>query len=67
MNLSPDELRRLATDIVSAYVSYNTIPNTELPTLIRTVHAAVANVGNNSAEDAAETARKPAVPIRRSI
>ena len=67
MELSHVELRRLATDIVSAYVSYNTIPNTELQALIQTVHAAVASIGNKQTKDAGETARKPAVPIRRSI
>ncbi len=32
--LSRAELRRIAADVVSAYVSYNTMPNTELPALI---------------------------------
>ncbi len=65
--LSRDELRRLATDIVSAYVSYNTLPNSELPALIQTVHAAVANVGQIPKDETVNAVQKPAVPIRRSV
>ena len=36
----------LATDIVSAFVSNNSVPATELPALISSVHSALQNVGN---------------------
>ncbi len=65
--LSRDELRRIAADVVSAYVSYNTMPNTELPGLIQTVHEAFANVGKEEDANPDDARQKPAVPIRRSI
>lgn len=66
-DLSRAELRRIAADVVSAYVSYNTMPNTELPALIQTVPGAFSHVGNIQAEDTVEITLKPAVPFRRSI
>ena len=65
--LSRDELLRVAADIVSAFVSYNTMPNSELPELIQIVHGALANAGRTNADEDAKAAQKPAVPIRRSI
>ena len=56
----------LAADIVSAYVTKNPLPMSDLPALINEVHAALVTVASGTAEPAAE-ARKPAVSIRRSI
>jgi predicted transcriptional regulator len=65
--LSNDELRRIVTEVVSAYVSYNSLPNAELPTLIQTVHASLLGLGKSAEEEAETKAQKPAVPIRRSV
>ncbi len=56
----------LAADIVSAYVTKNPLPVSELPALINDVHSALVTVASGPAEPAAE-ARKPAVSIRKSI
>jgi predicted transcriptional regulator len=56
----------LAADIVSAYVTKNPLPMSDLPALINELHAALVTVASGTAEPAAE-ARKPAVSIRRSI
>jgi predicted transcriptional regulator len=56
----------LTADIVSAYVSNNTVPATEIPALISQVHAALSRVGSNLSEAPAEPL-KPAIPIKRSI
>ncbi|MBT4045984.1 MAG: MucR family transcriptional regulator [Rhodospirillaceae bacterium] len=66
-NIPKDELRRISVDIVSAYVGYNTISKSELPSLIKLVHGAFTNLGSDSNEEIVEQARKPAVPIRRSV
>ncbi len=66
-HLSSGELRRIVTEVVSAYVSYNSLPNAELPALIQTVHGALTNVGNGANKEAEKETQKPAVPIRRSI
>jgi hypothetical protein len=52
----------LAADIVSAYVTKNPLPMSDLPALINEVHAALVTVASGTAEPAAE-ARKPAVSI----
>ncbi|NQV59406.1 MAG: MucR family transcriptional regulator [Alphaproteobacteria bacterium] len=65
--LPSDELRQIVADIVSAYVSYNTLPNSELPTLIRTVHGALTDVDKNTRKEVEQKPLIPAVPIRRSV
>ena len=56
----------LVTDIVSAYVSNNSVPSGDLPALIDSVHQALLRTGNGAAEEPAE-AQKPAVPVKKSI
>jgi predicted transcriptional regulator len=56
----------LATDIVSAYVSNNSVAAGELPTLIKDVVGALTRVTTDSSAAPAE-AVKPAVPIKKSI
>ena len=55
----------LAADIVSAYVSNNSVPTGELPALINEVHSALKNVGTPAAAKAPRG--EPAVPIKKSI
>jgi predicted transcriptional regulator len=57
----------LAADIVSAFVSNNSVPVTELPALIGSVHAALNQVASGSAQQLAEEAKAPAVPIKKSV
>jgi predicted transcriptional regulator len=56
----------LTADIVSAYVSNNTVPAAEIPALINQVHAALSRVGGNPSEAPAEPL-KPAIAVKRSI
>ncbi len=56
----------LAADIVSAYVSNNTISTGDLPRLIGDVHFALRRVAGGPDEAPAEVQR-PAVSIRKSI
>ena len=55
----------LAADIVSAYVSNNSVPTGDLPALINEVHAALKRAGTPAAADAPRG--EPAVPIKKSI
>ncbi|MEE7463653.1 MucR family transcriptional regulator [Methylobacterium fujisawaense] len=63
----------LAGDIVAAYVSNNSVPLTELPDLIRSVHGAIAGLANgtlsseNGAAVQAEVERPSAAQIRKSV
>ena len=57
----------LAADIVSAFVSNNSVPATELPALIGSVHAALNQVASGSTQQPAEEPKAPAVPIKKSV
>ena len=56
----------LAADIVSAYVSNNSVPASELPALLSDVHAAIVRVATGAQPVVVEAA-KPAVPPKKSI
>ena len=56
----------LTAEIVSAYVSNNTVPASEIPGLINQVHAALARVSGKSGDAPAEPL-KPAVSVKKSI
>ena len=57
----------LAADIVSAFVSNNSVPAAELPALIGNVHDALNRVANGSAQQAVEEPKAPAVSIKKSV
>jgi predicted transcriptional regulator len=59
------DLIAMTAGIVSAYVTSNAVPVSELPTLIRSVHRALSGTGGSEAPSA--SAREPAVSIKRSI
>jgi len=56
----------LTADIVSAYVSNNTVPAGDIPSLISQVHSALMQVSNGQREVSVEPA-KPAVAVKKSI
>ncbi|MDB5454699.1 MAG: transcriptional regulator [Caulobacter sp.] len=60
------DLIEMTVGIVSAYVTTNTVPASELPALIGSVHRALSGTGGRDAS-AAAAAREPAVPVKRSI
>ena len=62
---SPDKVS-LSADIVSAYVTHNSVPTGGLPALIESIHSSLTNLGAVEAVPEAE-ALVPAVPIRKSI
>jgi len=61
-----DNLLRLATDIVAAYVSNNPVPVGDLPSMIKSVHATLGSLAGSGAGDVA-TSQKPAVPLKKSV
>ena len=56
----------LAAEIVSAYVSNNSVPAGDLPQLINDVHAALMRVGSGVAVAPTEPP-KPAVAVKKSV
>jgi predicted transcriptional regulator len=57
----------LAAEIVSAYVSNNSVPAAELPGLLGEIHSALVRVSSGAAAVVAPEAAKPAVPPKKSI
>jgi predicted transcriptional regulator len=61
-----DNYIELTADIVSAYVSNNSVQAGDIPSLINQVHSALLRVSAGQAEAPAEPL-KPAVPVKKSI
>ena len=57
----------LAAEIVAAYVSNNSVPAGDLPTLLGDIHSAILRIGMGGAAPAPVEAAKPAVPPKKSI
>jgi len=62
-----EDLLKLATDIVSAYVSNNPVPAADLPNMIRSVHATLGGLSSEGSNDGIPGGHKPAVPVKKSI
>ena len=61
-----DELVELTAEIVSAYVTNNTVVATDLPALISNVFDALKKAASSGAQPAKEELR-PAIPIKKSV
>ena len=61
-----EELLRMTTEVVAAYVSNNTVPAGEISSLINQVHAALARVSGKSGDASSEPLR-PAISVKKSI
>ena len=57
----------MATEIVSAYVRNNSVPASELPSLLQSVHDALGNILNGTKPEAVKEPPQPKVPIKRSV
>ena len=60
---SEDDILKLVTEIVAAYVSKNAVAAHELPGIIKNVHA---TLGGFTAEERT-LPRQPAVPVKKSV
>ncbi len=57
----------LTADIVSAYVSHNSTPASEIPALISQIHAALLRVSSGRPDLVPSEPAKPAVSVKKSI
>ncbi len=64
--LSPSEIMRMTSTIVSSFVSNNPVPTDNLSDVIRSVHKTVATLAEPQ-ETKQEERPKPAVPIGKSV
>jgi MucR family transcriptional regulator, transcriptional regulator of exopolysaccharide biosynthesis len=65
-NLEKNELVELAAEIVSAYVSNNTVVASDLPTVIGSVFDALSRASSATVQPIREEL-KPAVPVKKSV
>ena len=63
-NRSDEEILKLVTEIVSAYVSKNPVAAEDLPNVIKSVHA---TLGGFQGGEGAVLTRAPAVPVKKSV
>lgn len=63
---SDGNLLRMVTDVVAAYLRFNSLPASEIPELIRTVHQSLLGVHAGAPPLPVDTPR-PAVTVRRSV
>ena len=66
-NLNKINYIELAADIVSAYVSNNSVPTAELPSLIAEIHSALVRVSAGTPIPVVVEPQKPAVTPKKSI
>ena len=57
----------LSAEIVAAYVGQNTVSQTAIPELIRTVHQALSSLNGGGEPPQSVEKAKPAVPVGRSV
>lgn len=62
-----NQLVRFAAEIVSAYVSRNDVPTTQLTEILKAVHGTLSSLRRHEEDGAAFNNAKPAVPIRKSV
>lgn len=61
-----DDLLKLASDIVAAYVSNNPVPVGDLPAMIKSIHATLGGLSGGVGGEMM-TGQKPAVPVKKSM
>ena len=64
--LRADEILKLASEIIAAYVSNNPIPVSDVPAMIKSVHSTLGGL-SGSVQYEVSTAQKPVVPVKRSV
>ena len=57
----------MAADIVSAFVSHNSLPASDLPGLLASVNQALNSLASGSTQQPAEGPKEPAVPVKKSV
>lgn len=57
----------MAAEIVSAYVRNNSVPVSELPMLLQSVHDSLGSILNGSKPEAVKEPPQPKVPVKKSV
>ena len=65
-SLKTDDILRLTSEIVAAYVRNNPVPAAEVPAMIKSVHSTLGGLAASLHADGAG-AQKPAIAVKRSV
>jgi predicted transcriptional regulator len=63
---SEEDMLRMTTDVVSAYVGNNMLAPAQIPDVIKTIYGSLAEL-NAAGRAGNQEPPKPAIPIRRSV
>jgi predicted transcriptional regulator len=61
-----EQLLRMTTEVVAAYLSSNTLPSSQIAEVIKTIHDMLSSLNGPRAETVTEPP-SPAVPIKKSV
>ena len=64
--VSDEDMLRMTTEVVSAYVGNNMLPAAQIPDVIRTVYSSLRDLSSAEGHTERESP-KPAIPVRRSV
>ena len=64
--VASNDILRMSVEIVSAYVSNNSISATQVPDVINTVYGALTSINGQTIAESGES-QKPAISVRRSV
>ncbi len=69
MSDTPPDLNvvEMAAEIVSAYVRNNSVPVSELPALLQSVHDSLGNILNGAKPEVVKEPPQPKVPVKKSV
>ena len=65
-NMKTDDILKLTSEIVAAYVRNNPVPAAEVPAMIKSVHSTLGGLAASVQADGSPV-QKPAISIKRSI
>ena len=65
-SMKTDDILKLTSEIVAAYVRNNPVPAAEVPAMIKSVHSTLGGLAASTQADGSPV-QKPAVSIKRSI
>ncbi len=60
-------LIEMAAEIVSAYVRNNSVPASDLPGLLQSVHGSLGSIVNGPKPEVAKEPQQPKVPVKKSV
>jgi predicted transcriptional regulator len=64
---SEDDILKMVTEIVSAYLSKNSVAASELPAIIKNVHATLGGFNGGLPVEGGTATRPPAVAVKKSV